>query len=747
MKKFTLLLAAAAISFALESCFSDIDKDNKKDAPDITVSQTLYKEEQADMPEDLLSICDIGSLENSGFRMIYEDKSRIVKYADYDENMNITYGEELFSDEEIWQSCYDIKTDGSIEALVMTVESDSEKYSDEFYQNAEVYFEIFNISPNGEMTSVKVKGIDKYYSLSEDFIQNFAEVNGKYLISTSKFRLIIDETGNITESAESDPFIFSCTASDGRIVTADRQKFSISEKLSLDAPEKTSEYGKYLYLSQGIATGQEGFLVYFMLNDGVFGLTEKGSVVKIMDYAASLMSSSDYYKVVHVGSGKFAAIAQGDSGNYLSYMTVRPDGYVMNREPVVVAVASPLNDNDRELASRYNKQSDSYTVELKAYDQLDDLSGDILSGNAPDVYSFDDSLDMNKLVNLGAVSNMYELSEKYGGFKKEDILDNIISAYEYKGGLYMISQDFQVNLTLGNKNYFPKTKISYEELFDIADNIPDNTYFSNAIGVKSDEDIFEYTCTDSLGDWINIEKGECSFDSERFVELLNFTKRASHLSAIDWDELNKTASDEEIELLYKEEKSRLKNNTALILKDIFVFSLYEVSITDQYNIKLEDTMLLEPFGDTSEGYVYSNNYYSVIANGNCPQGGWDYINFLVSDKFLTNYLQTKDKFVTRKESFEKINERILYEQEYAKMHNSETYDIGNTHKMIANISDNEYEMIMEYISKCTSLKAVYNDIVDILNEEYMSFSSGEITAERCAELIQDRVSIYLSENL
>ena len=55
-------------------------------------------------------------------------------------------------------------------------------------------------------------------------------------------------------------------------------------------------------------------------------------------------------------------------------------------------------------------------------------------------------------------------------------------------------------------------------------------------------------------------------------------------------------------------------------------------------------------------------------------------------------------------------------------------------------------MALEYISKCT-IPADYNQtLYNILMEEYEAFAAGDKTAEECAEIIQNRVSIYLSEN-
>lgn len=62
------------------------------------------------------------------------------------------------------------------------------------------------------------------------------------------------------------------------------------------------------------------------------------------------------------------------------------------------------------------------------------------------------------------------------------------------------------------------------------------------------------------------------------------------------------------------------------------------------------------------------------------------------------------------------------------------------------ITEEQYEYIIGFIEKCNSLGGFRSKVREILDDEYKSFAAGEITAEECAERIQSRMEIYLSEN-
>ena len=126
------------------------------------------------------------------------------------------------------------------------------------------------------------------------------------------------------------------------------------------------------------------------------------------------------------------------------------------------------------------------------------------------------------------------------------------------------------------------------------------------------------------------------------------------------------------------------------------------------------------------------------------EGGWDYVNFIMSDDFLRSYLQTKSCFHTRKDSFE----QTLVDGQYRSQHTTWTDESGQTHSSVefgVDITDEDIARLKEYISTCTNMISADDEISSIIMEEYGSFDSGDVSAEECAQRIQNRVSLMLSE--
>lgn len=744
MKKILSYLTSFTVICTLTACAKSTD-DASVPAEKITIIQTLYKEEYVDFPEDMRSCERLGYVNDVGVRLIYEDKNRNYKYADYDDNMQVKSTSDLFSTDKIYHSRFHIGEDGTVTALVLLYESEYEFGSEEFFNNVEISYELRRISPEGEQTIINVNGMEEYYRFPESFIESFTMIGDKAVILTSDSYVIIDENGDIIESqSDIDNIVFG-EDSDGNVIAGDRSGFTYLDSLTLNIPDNMNAYGEYLNMQQGIAVGHDGFKAFFMLNDGVFGLTEMNNVVEIMDYSDSLMTCSDYYEVIYAGKGKFAAIGHNDESSCLYVMNVRPDGYVMERSTVIMGTRMIVDSTQQELTAKYNRKSDSYIIEQKAYETLDDLKGDILAGSPPDMYCFWDAGDMNRLVNLGALADMYELSEKYGGFKKEDIMENVIKAYEYRNGLYMMSQDFSVDFMAGKSEIFENPHMNYDEFFKIVNNAPEDVYFTPAFQGTAKKDVFDLFCTYNVSQWVDFEKAECSFDSPEFVKLLNYIEDVPLLPELDWDELA-NMDDDERQIFYREDMHRVKNGTALVTFDT-LFGLFSLdTFRETSGLDTGEYTFICPFGETAAGNIHSQAYYSIIANGNCPEGAWDYMNFLVSDNLLTTYLQTENNFVVRRESFEKIIENQKWTSENPRY----VDENGITHEnfMFSRpVADEEISMITDYIADCTVVKSQYQEIADIISEEYLAYEAGESTAEECGKLIQNRVSIYLSENL
>lgn len=751
LRKFAVLTSAVMLVFTGVSC-SGKDSSSGTDASAVTVTQTMYKEERTSLPEDFSGLDNLQYVPDTGkCCLVYSPGADNIKAVVLDGDAQTEKSITLIEGESPYMFRSYIRNDGRITLLLMFVDYDKPEITDyeDFYENAAISFEIREYDSSGELTeTVPVEGMDRYYSLETSHIEQFIPYGDNYLVNFCDGWALVDENGNVSDVQSFDENYYIGYDNDGNCIAVSMKNYGYMDTSQLKAPVEKIEFDKYLYGNGAPMPGLGGFTAYFRMNEGIFGLTESGELIQVLDYVDSQISSSEIYDLAPAGDGKFLTICNNGMKWYMSILTVRPDDYVENKQTVIVGVDGGGGDDVRSLATEFSKYSDNYTVEIKEYTfgDTDALKSDILSGNAPDVYMYKSSEIMHNFANMGAFLNMYDLMEQYGGFSEDDILDNIIEGLEYKDGLYAIGNEFILNLYLANSEVVGKeySDWTFDEFFDIAENMPEDMYFSNQYGFDTPMDVFNYLCIYNPDAWIDYENASCNFDSPEFVRTLEFCRDVNILPERDWQEFNANTSQEEQTIDKEEQSAMLKNKTALISGSLFFSSADELhdSLLRYGMTNDEATFVSYPSDDGKSSFGIMNYMYSVVSNGGCTEGGWAFVNYIMSYDYQTQ--SSFKSFVTRKDAFE---HNLLWNQEKSRLSAAGEADENGTYYFFAGeITDDDLDVIRDYTARCTHLSSPENDVQSVLTEEFSAFINGERSAEDCAKMIQNRVSIYLSEN-
>ena len=749
MKKTMAILSAAAVFCGAVTACSNGGSGSSAPVA-VTVSQTMYKEERVDKPAGFGNLGDMAYVEGKGTRVVWETGGKF-SYADCGEDMKFGESVEFFTADDCYKSLTSIAPDGTMSVFLIHGKFSGELTDPDYYKNGEYSFEIRAYDCDGnELAVTELSDLGNYISAYNDIVTFFCTYGDGWILGGHSGRYLIDANGEVTETNDDDMTFESYGIdSEGKYVYAKATEYGYMDGKTLREPQNMTEYGDYLRLNRGTFAGQGDFKFFFIMSDGIFGLTADGQLVEVLDFIDSRLYITDIYALAYVGEGNFALYGSDDAGTYFSLLTVRPDDYVENREKYTVGILSKeanWSKNHEEMITKYNKKSENYEGEMKYFTSgIEGLSTDILGGNSPDVIVINGRRDMTRLYNLGALADMNELSEQYGGFNEDDILDNIVSAYKYKDGLYMMSQIFNLPVHLGKKKYFPNGNVTMDEFIDIASNMPEDMTLCGDWMFKHEQVINELVTSD-LSAWVDFDNSKCWFDSPEFVKLLEFTHTVRLAPEKDWDSFYASMSEEEQNVYDSEVMHSLANEKSLIDGDSIGRFMDLSTIRDSRGLSSEEIVYLATPSDVPKsGFsVPNNNIFSVLKTGSCTEGGWDYVNYIMRDEFLRSYLQTENFFHTRKDSFEKTLEYGLFRSnnyQYTDEEGVIQYDSS----FGTNLTEADIEKIRNYIASCTNLISDDDEISDIIMEEYASFDSGEVSAEECAKRIQNRVSLMLSE--
>ncbi|MDE5772316.1 MAG: extracellular solute-binding protein [Ruminococcus sp.] len=763
MKKI-LILTTLLVMMSGVSC---AEKD-KKNTPEISfepmgveITQLVYKQEHLSFPDDMSQ--RMGLFYNDGVKFVYKSKNDEIKIMSYDENMNETDSVVIMKGDDIpHETACCTKKDGSIVMLCIYTDYPEKEITDyeDFAENAFVSPQIRIYSPNGELLEThEIDGFHSYEDLG--YIDGFYEYGENYVLSFRDGFALIMADGEIFNINNDKQNMVFATDTEGKTYACDWKKYSVAEGLSVNS-NIAKEYGKYLNRTGSVFRGEGGFKLFFVLNEGIFGLDYNDEFMQILDFTDSNVSPSGIYYACYGGEGKFV-ICGGDQtladGMFFDILTVRPDDYVENKTDLTLGCIDWSN-NAPEIAMMYSKQSDNYNVDIKKYEDIDNLKLDVLSGDAPDLFCYQETSFMYRCANMGAFANLYDFMENNDGIKQDDILENVLQAYEYKGGLYGIPIGFSLSgILLANSDVIGRENSywNYEEFFSIAENMPEGMYLSPRNSHFSHrEGVFDELCVSGYGNWVNYDNYTCDFNNEEFIHLLNFCNTVKINEPFDWEGM-KNLSQDEHDIITNEDDISVQNKKSLFgTYTDYIHDCNDLIYTSRQNglyLNGNYTYLIEPSNDRTGKISIANDMcFSILSNTECPEGAWDFMNYVLSPHFQNNYLQLKWHFTTNKESYNhKINKTLdEFKQQVITpldpMENNwgtpETEGITWINKPI---TDEDAEYITEFLSHFNKLYDSDEEAQNIIREECYKFMNGETTAEKCAETIQNRVSIYLSE--
>lgn len=727
----------------------------------IEITQLMYKQEHLSFPEDMES--RMGLYYHDGVKFVYESKNDEIKIMSYDENMSETGALTLISGDDLPRdACCCTKSDGTIVMLCMYVEYDGNEAEnpDDFYKNAVVLPEIRTYSPDGELLEThEINGFHSY----EDFnyIDGFYEYGENYVISFNGGYALVSADGEILDMPNESKSLVFGTDTDGKTYVFDWQKYSVTDgkKISLDE-NNAREYGKYINRTGSVFRGAGDFKLFVIMNEGIFGLAPNDELVQVMDFTDSNVSPSGIWYACYAGDGKFVICGDDQTladGMFIDLLTVRPDDYVENKKTLTLGCINWSN-NAPEIAMMYSKQSDNYNVEIKKYDDIDNLKLDVLSGDAPDLFAYQETAFMYRYANLGAFADLYDYMDNNDGIKQDDILENVLQAYEYKGSLYGLPVAFNIQgVYLANSDVISKdySYWNYDEFLNFAENMPEGMYLGSRNSPFAYRDNLFYTLLQNCGDWIDYDNYTCDFNNEEFIHLLNFCNTVEINEPYRWE--NSGLDNEQQEMENREAETSVLRKTALLYPttifscfDDFIYRPVQAGLYKNNNC----TFLIPPSNDRTGAISTVNDMcFSILTDTDCPDGAWDFMNYILSPYFQNNYLQTSRYFTSNKESYEyKMNKSFeKFKKEVVTPVDPMATRWGGTDQkegvdwINKPLTDDDIEYITEFISHFNKLSDSDEDAQTIMNEETERLKNGEITAEECAERIQNRVSLYLSE--
>ncbi len=586
------------------------------------------------------------------------------------------------------------------------------------------------------------------------------------ILATSDMKLVaFKQDGSVAYTIEADDYMNGIIQlKDGRLgVSQNGEEGMELRMLDMDGHKLSGETYALPNEAYNLMPGGGDYDLYYNGGQSLYGYkleTQEGE--RILNWL-DVDINGNYLAGVHVNEdgsiiGVLNSYDQPDQvTTELVNLTQVPYDSVPHKSELTLAVMD-INYN-YELSSaiiRFNRASDTSRIHVVDYSQynteedtsagLTKLTTEILSGKLPDLLCLS-NLPYSQLAAKGLLEDLYPYLDADKELDRSDFFANVLKAMEVDGKLYEVTPSFAVNTLIGASSVVGDT--------------PGWTYADfNAALAKMPagcDPLDQYTTRDdmlrtlvslemeSLVDW---NTGKVSFDSQNFIDMLNFAARFP--KAFDWDNYEWTDADQ-AENRIKDGRQMLMNASVYYVDSIIYNDMYFGGETTYIGYPTNEgvgSMLRLGSGDGA--------LYAMSSKCSDKQAGWQFLrSFLLEENQKNgwglptnvNAFNAMLKKSMTPEYRKDADGNFVLDQNGEKIQVSRgSYGMADgSIKYVYALTQEQADKLLDVIMTTTKVADESDSIFDIVNEQAQAFFAGQKSAEEVARLIQSKANIYVNE--
>ena len=394
----------------------------------------------------------------------------------------------------------------------------------------------------------------------------------------------------------------------------------------------------------------------------------------------------------------------------------------------------------------FNKTNDQYRIQItdySTYDTSDDwtagltrLNNDIVSGNVPDILVLDNNMPISSYISKGLFTDLYKFIDEDPDMSREDFLPNLLEAFSVDGALYQMVPSFVVYSMAAKTKYVgSEPGWTMADLMNLQSTLPEGMEILGEMTRDAFLSSMLYSAGSQFVDW---KTGECTFDSQEFINLLEFANTLP-------EEIDPSIYEDEdywmdYELMYREDRT--------LLYPLYMNNFRTYNIAKVVNFGEDITLIGYPTGEGNGAFISASTSMAISAQSKNPDGAWAFVRqYLLPDYQSTITYEWPARMDQLNVLMEEAQQRPYYMDENGeKVEYDDTYYIGDQQIVVPPISEADVNLVKDYITSITQVISYDEQLINIVTEEAAAYFAGQRSAAEAADIIQSRASIYISEN-
>ena len=638
---------------------------------------------------------------------------------------------------------------------------DDDEYWDNYMYTLKYYLR--ELTPDGtELSLCPIETSEDEY-ISATII---LDENGNLLLGGSSCLRSIDQKGNNVYRIDSENYVDSVArTNDGSVYISTYSQKGFNALRKVNTEDHT--FGDEIEIppdAYNFYAGGGDYPLYYTSGQYFYGLDpESGKAEKLFNWI-DLDINPDYVGTVGILSdGSVVGINEkyvrsSDGFTYEKFCISKVPYSEIQKKTTLTLATLALDYNVKNAIIEFNRKNPEYRLEIIDYSEyntdddinagLTKLTTELMAGNCPDILDLT-NLPVSQLAAKGILEDLYPYIDADPELNREDYFENILAACEDNGRLISTVSGFGISAVVGAKSLVgDKIGWTYDEfnsaLAELRDSVPEADPFD----VYTTRDSILSSCLGlDMDKFVNWTTGECSFTSQEFIDLLNFSK--SFPETFDWDSYDWDSKD-----------SSADYRTAAglqMLVNVAIYSFDDVFFLNSYFGGKEVTFKGYPTSGGEPGnMIYMPSGLAMTSKGANKDAVWKFLR-----TFFTPEYQEEIYYLPSSKTL--FNEQLLDAMtvEYQKNFSGDVILDENGEKVPVTrmsimrgdgeiidfyaVSQEQADKLMEVINSTTKVNQTNFTMYDIVSDQTGAFFAGQKSAEDTAKIIQSKASIYVNE--
>lgn len=497
-----------------------------------------------------------------------------------------------------------------------------------------------------------------------------------------------------------------------------------------------------------IYPGDSRYELYLVNSYGVYGYSigdeEK---TQLMNYIDSDLGLYSIYNVTSINDNEFYGTYDDDE-TYESrigkFTKVDPKD-VKDKQTVVLACTG-MDWNVRSHVVQFNKNNEDYRISIQDYSALygtdtdyeagiNRLNADIISGKIPDIILLSSEMPVESYIAKGLFEDFKPYIEQDEELNINDYMPNIIDAYSVDGKLYRLVPSYMISTLIAKTSDVGEERgWTVQDVNRLMESKPEGTQLVTFVG----RDTMMFRCMNMAGNqFIDWETGTCNFNSESFIEMLEFINQFPREVSSD---------------VYTDEY--WQNYDSMWREGKVIAQMYTVSTFQDFNYAQKGTfgeditMIGFPSGNRDGSAIIPEIQLVMSSKSAQKEGAWQFLRYYLTDEYQDAITYGIPLGIKQMEKMaEEATKTPTYtDEEGNEIEYKDYFYMNGVEIPIDPMTEEEAERLKKELYSFTQPYSYDSNLLSIIQEEAEAYFEGQKKAEDVARIIQSRAQIYVNEN-